>query len=143
MTEPLRNGSAASHLAAAQGKLASHLSDDGLSDVVRDLSQLISSFRSLLGNADSLLSGVLGSSADSAKHTGEQVVERLGEQLSAGWNAGLNAATDSSKRARQVIHDQVKSGGQTAQRYVNDNPWRAMAIAAAVAGVVAYLMPRR
>jgi ElaB/YqjD/DUF883 family membrane-anchored ribosome-binding protein len=139
VTEPLSNGSTPSHAAAAQSKFAPQQRDDGLSDIVRDLSQLISSVRSLMGNADVLLTSVLGTSVDSAKHTSERLGSRLGEQLT----AGLNAATDSGKRARRALHSQVASGGETAHRYVRNNPWQAVAIAAAVAGLVAYLMPRR
>jgi ElaB/YqjD/DUF883 family membrane-anchored ribosome-binding protein len=139
VTEPLSNGSTRSNSAAAPSKFASQHPDVGLSDIMRDLSQLIGSVRSLMGNADVLLNSVLGSSADSAKQTGEHLAGRLGEQLT----ADLNAATESGKQARQAIHSQVKSGGKTAHRYVSRNPWQAVAIAAAVAAMVAYLMPRR
>jgi len=75
----------------------------------------------LIGDLESLLKGAAGAAA-------EQVGE-AGEKLS----AGLAEARERLEAVEDTVRDGVKHGARRANRYVQDNPWPAIGIAAAAA----------
>lgn len=85
----------------------------------------------LIGDIESLFKGAAGMAA-------EQVGE-AGEKLS----AGLAEARERLEAVEDKLKDGVRQGARRADRYVRDNPWPAIGIAAAAAFVFGLVLSRR
>jgi ElaB/YqjD/DUF883 family membrane-anchored ribosome-binding protein len=85
----------------------------------------------LIGDLESLLKGAAGAAAE---HAGE-----AGEKLS----AGLAEARERLEAVEDKVRDGVQQGARRADRYVRDNPWPAIGIAAGAAFLLGVLLSRR
>ncbi|MFO1504061.1 MAG: DUF883 family protein [Steroidobacteraceae bacterium] len=85
----------------------------------------------LIGDLESLLKGAAGAAAE---HAGE-----AREKLS----AGLADARERLEAVEDKVRVGVKRTARDADRYVRDNPWPAIGVAAAVAFVLGVLVSRR
>ena len=92
--------------------------------------KLAQDFKTMINDAEELLRSVAGASGEGVA----MARERFGEKLDAAKRACVDA--DGAVRAR------VDSAAQSANTYVSDNPWRAVAVAASVGAIVGYLMRR-
>jgi ElaB/YqjD/DUF883 family membrane-anchored ribosome-binding protein len=85
----------------------------------------------LIGDLESLLKGAAGAAAEQAGEAGEKL------------SAGLAEARERLEAVEDRVRDGVKHGVRRADRYVRDNPWPAIGIAAAAAFLVGVLISRR
>ena len=101
------------------------------SDLAAELAELLGSFRSLISNAESVFSSVLSKPAVGLSAIGDDLAARFG------------AATQASTQVQDAVREQVSAAAVSTQAYVKENPWRVVAMAAAVSALIAYLMPRQ
>jgi ElaB/YqjD/DUF883 family membrane-anchored ribosome-binding protein len=85
----------------------------------------------LIGDLESLLKGAAGAAAEQAGEAGEKL------------SAGLAEARERLEAVEDSVRDGVKRGARRADRYVHDNPWPAIGIAAAAAFLLGVLISRR
>ena len=85
----------------------------------------------LIGDLESLMKGAAGTAAE---HVGE-----AGAKLS----AGLADARDRLEAVEDQVRVGVKHGARRADRYVRDNPWPAIGVAAAAAFLLGVMISRR
>jgi len=88
------------------------------------------------------LTRVLAQMEEYLRATASQTGEKLGvmrESLQEGINKLKNRVADTT----EIVVDKTKVAARATDDYVNDNPWRAMGIAAAVGMIVGILISRR
>jgi ElaB/YqjD/DUF883 family membrane-anchored ribosome-binding protein len=93
--------------------------------------KLMSDLRHVLEDAEALLTATAGQAGERI----QAVRERAKESVSAARERLTDVQKDVSKRARRAYKD--------TDRYVHDNPWQAVGIAAGVAFIVGLLVSRR
>ena len=93
--------------------------------------KLVSDFKTMITDAEELLREVAGASGDGVSVAREKFAEKLA--------AAKRVAQDADATVRAKVSDATA----TAETYVSDNPWRAVAIAASVGAVIGFLMQRR
>ena len=84
-----------------------------------------------VGDLEALLKGAAGAAAEQAGEAGEKL------------SAGLAQARERIEAVEDKLRDGVKHGARRADRYVHDNPWPAIGIAAAAAFLLGVLISRR
>jgi ElaB/YqjD/DUF883 family membrane-anchored ribosome-binding protein len=87
--------------------------------------------RAVLEDAEALLSATAGQAGDRI----QKARERATESIQAARERLVDAQEEVTKRAREAARD--------TDRYVRDNPWKAVGIAAGVAFVIGVLVSRR
>ena len=98
-------------------------------DVSKD--KLVADLKVVVADAEELLKAT-------ASHAGEKVAaarEKIGESL--------REAKYQLSRAEEAIIDRTKQAAKATDEYVQENPWRAVGIAAGVGLVVGLLIGRR
>jgi ElaB/YqjD/DUF883 family membrane-anchored ribosome-binding protein len=93
--------------------------------------KLMSDLRAVLEDAEALLSATAGQAGEkiqAARERARETVKVARERLT-------DAQEEAVKRARAAAKD--------ADRYVHDNPWQAVGIAAGIAFIVGVLVSRR
>jgi ElaB/YqjD/DUF883 family membrane-anchored ribosome-binding protein len=93
--------------------------------------KLMSDLRSVLEDAEALLSATAGQAGEriqAARERARETVRVAKERL-------VDAQDEVSKRARDAAKD--------ADKYVHDNPWQAVGIAAGLAFLIGVLVSRR
>jgi ElaB/YqjD/DUF883 family membrane-anchored ribosome-binding protein len=97
--------------------------------VTRD--KLISDFKVVVRDAEELLKATasdLGDKATVARNRIEQTLKDARHRLAA---------------AESVVVDRTKEAAEATDQYVNDNPWKAVGVAAGVGFVIGILIGRR
>lgn len=85
----------------------------------------------LIGDLESLVKGAAGAAAEGAGEAREKL------------SAGLADARERLEAAEDQVREGVKQGARRADRYVRENPWPAIGIAAAAAFLLGVLLSRR
>lgn len=85
----------------------------------------------LIGDLESLMKSAAGAAAEQAGEAGEML------------SAGLAQARERIEAVEDKLKDGVKHGARRADRYVRDNPWPAIGVAAAAAFLLGVLLSRR
>jgi len=101
------------------------------SDLAESKNRLATDFKNLVSDAEALLR-VTGN------YTGEGVA-----QARARFEDRLNEIKGAMSEMQSVAFDKYKEAADNADRYVRDNPWQAVGIAAAVGILVGFLTTRR
>lgn len=76
----------------------------------------------------------------------KEAAAMVGEEAEAAeenLRARLDRVTKRVRGLEQELRRRIRSGANTANDYVNDNPWRSLGIAAAVAFLLGALVSRR
>jgi ElaB/YqjD/DUF883 family membrane-anchored ribosome-binding protein len=87
--------------------------------------------RAVLEDAEALLTATAGQAGDRI----QKARERATESIQAARERLVDAQEEVTKRAREAARD--------TDRYVRDNPWKAVGIAAGIAFVIGVLVSRR
>jgi len=93
--------------------------------------RLMGDLRAVLEDAEALLSATAGQAGERI----QKARERATETISAARERLVDAQEEVTKRAREAARD--------TDRYVRDNPWQAVGIAAGVAFIIGVLVSRR
>lgn len=93
--------------------------------------KLMGDLRAVLEDAEALLSATAGQAGERI----QKARERATETISAARERLVDAQEEVTKRAREAAKD--------TDRYVHDNPWQAVGIAAGVAFIIGVLVSRR
>ncbi len=93
--------------------------------------KLMGDLRAVLEDAEALLSATAGQAGERI----QKARERATETITAARERLVDAQEEVTKRAREAARD--------TDRYVRDNPWQAVGIAAGIAFVIGVLVSRR
>jgi ElaB/YqjD/DUF883 family membrane-anchored ribosome-binding protein len=93
--------------------------------------KLMGDLRAVLEDAEALLSATAGQAGERI----QKARERATETITAARERLVDAQEEVTKRAREAAKD--------TDRYVRDNPWQAVGIAAGIAFVIGVLVSRR
>lgn len=93
--------------------------------------RLMGDLRAVLEDAESLLTATAGQAGERV----QQARERAKETVRAARERLADSQEDLTRRAREAAKD--------ADKYVRDNPWQAVGIAAGVALIIGLLVSRR
>jgi ElaB/YqjD/DUF883 family membrane-anchored ribosome-binding protein len=85
----------------------------------------------LIGDLETLLKGAAGAAAEQAGEAGEKL------------SAGLADARERLESVEEKVREGVAKGARHTDRYVRDNPWPVIGIAAAAAFVLGVMLSRR
>lgn len=96
-----------------------------------NVDKLVQDLRAVMEDAEALLRATAGQAGDQIR----QVRARAEETL--------RAARERLSAAEDQLLGQVRDSAKAADRYVHDNPWAAVGIAAGVAFVLGFLVARR
>jgi ElaB/YqjD/DUF883 family membrane-anchored ribosome-binding protein len=105
------------------------MNEETLPSVARD--QLVSDMKAVIADAEALL---------------HATAEAAGEKVGALRTRAQQTLTEAKAKLAQLDDDmvrQAKDAARTADRYVRDNPWGAVGIAAAAGVVIGLLISRR
>ena len=105
------------------------MNEETLPSVTRD--QLVSDMKAVIADAEALL---------------HATAEAAGEKVGALRTRAQQTLTEAKAKLAQLDDDmvrQAKDAARTADRYVRDNPWGAVGIAAAAGVVIGLLISRR
>jgi ElaB/YqjD/DUF883 family membrane-anchored ribosome-binding protein len=105
------------------------MNEETLPSVARD--QLVSDMKAVIADAEALL---------------HATAEAAGEKVGALRTRAQQTLTEAKAKLAQLDDDmvrQAKDAARTADRYVRDNPWGAVGIAAAAGIVIGLLISRR
>jgi ElaB/YqjD/DUF883 family membrane-anchored ribosome-binding protein len=91
----------------------------------------INDLNKLIGDLESLFKGAAGAAAEQAGEASEKLSE------------GLAHARERLEAVEDKLMGGVKQGARRADRYVRDNPWPAIGVAAAAAFLLGVLISRR
>lgn len=85
----------------------------------------------LIGDLESLMKGAAGAAAEQAGEAGEKL------------SASLAEARERLEAVEDRVRIGVKHGARRADRYVRDNPWPVIGVAAAAAFLLGVILSRR
>jgi ElaB/YqjD/DUF883 family membrane-anchored ribosome-binding protein len=98
---------------------------------VESQEQLVSDIKSVISDAEEMLTATADQAGDKALKLRERIKARLGE------------AKDRLKEAESVLVDKTKAAARATDDYVHESPWTAVGIAAGVGLLVGLLIGRR
>ena len=97
----------------------------------RNTERTLNELNKLVGDLEALLKGAAGAAAQQAGEAGEKL------------SAGLADARERLEAVEDNLVRNVKRNARRADRYVHDNPWPAIGVAAAAAFLLGVLLSRR
>jgi ElaB/YqjD/DUF883 family membrane-anchored ribosome-binding protein len=117
---------------AARGALQAGMNSarDSATQVGPHAEKLVESFRALIADGEEVMNSLVGASNEGVSLARERFSEKLA------------TAKQAYQEAENSLRSKVSDATQSADQYVADNPWRAVAIAASAGAVVAFLMQR-
>ena len=92
--------------------------------------KLVESFRALIADGEEIMNSLVGVSTDGVSIARDRFSEKL------------VTAKQAYQEAESSLRTKVSDATHSADQYVSDNPWRAVAIAASAGAVIAFLMQR-
>ena len=101
------------------------------SDLAESKNRLAADFENLVNEAEELL-------RTTGNYTGEGFA-----QARAKFESRLNEIKSSMSDIQSVAFDRYRQAAENADRYVRDNPWQAVGVAAAVGILIGFLTTRR
>lgn len=101
------------------------------SDLAQSKDRLASDFKSLVNDAEELL-------RTAGSYSGEGFA-----QARAKFEQRLSDLKGTMADAQSAAFDKYKQAAETTDRYVRDNPWQAIGVAAAVGILIGFLTTRR
>jgi ElaB/YqjD/DUF883 family membrane-anchored ribosome-binding protein len=93
--------------------------------------RLMSDLRAVLEDAEALLTATAGQAGDRIAKARERATETV------------RVARERLEDAQEQVVKQAKYAAKETDRYVHDNPWQAVGIAAGVAFIIGVLVSRR
>ena len=93
--------------------------------------RLMSDLRAVLEDAEALLSATAGQAGEKIQRARERATETV------------RVARERLTDAQEQVVKQAKQAAKQTDRYVHDNPWQAVGIAAGVAFIIGVLVSRR
>lgn len=92
--------------------------------------KLVESFRALIADGEEIMNSLVGVSTDGVSIARDRFSEKL------------VTAKQAYQEAESSLRTKVSDATHSADQYVSDNPWRAVAIAASAGAVIAFLLQR-
>ena len=92
--------------------------------------KLIESFQALITDGEDIMNSLVGVSTEGVSLARDRFSEKL------------TTAKQAYQEAESSLRSKVSDATQSADQYMSDNPWRAVAIAASAGAVIALLMQR-
>lgn len=124
----------------ARNKLqnATSAAADSVKDVMRNgtdrampqTDRLFESFKTLIADGEEVMNSLMGASSENISIARDRFSQRLATAKQAYQDAESN------------VRSRVSDATHSADQYVSENPWRAVAIAASAGAIVAFLMQR-